>query len=257
MKYSYEMTFIDYIQLFNDAVRYYNAAGRAKWEIPQTFALLNIITDLQAPNLGKYICDKNKPFFYSKKWEYYKHNPSKLGFDMPVVLMFENAGDYKKPFQRQSETTHTFDLFVMDRHSAEDCRKTNCPEGLSRSIYEIYHDTEQIMYNVLSYFGNLVVINHPTKGTTLKNREHFAYLQANNIGDWNTWVIDEPATLRALKDLRDNNMNRAFHRVEPFINADWFGTKITVRFTVPNCRDFEPDFESAPHFGSIWDKNCC
>ena len=33
--------------------------------------------------------------------------PSKLGYDTPAVIMFENAGDYKKAFTRQAETTYT------------------------------------------------------------------------------------------------------------------------------------------------------
>ena len=53
----------------------------------------------------------------------FQYNPSKLGYDTPAVIMFENAGDYKKAFTRQAETTYTFDLFVMDRFSADDCKR--------------------------------------------------------------------------------------------------------------------------------------
>lgn len=252
------MTFIDYIQLFNDAVRYYTDTNLKKWQVPQTFALLNTITDLQAPNLGKYVCDKNKPFFYSRKWEAFQYNPSKLGYDTPAVIMFENAGDYKKAFTRQAETTYTFDLFVMDRFSADDCKKTNCQEGVSRSIYEIYHDTEQILYNILEYVHDLVVVKYIPEGTTfLHNRARYNFMI--DIGYWrpDLWVIDETATTKILKDLRENNAVRAFHRVEPYINADWFGTKITVRFTVPNCRTIAYDFHKLIEIPDTWDKNCC
>ena len=43
------MTFIDYIQLFNDAVRYYNRHQFKKMASSTDICPLNTITDLQVP----------------------------------------------------------------------------------------------------------------------------------------------------------------------------------------------------------------
>lgn len=242
------MTFIDYVKLINNAVRFYPMESGKQWLIPQTFAVLDSITSLQAPNLGKYICDKNRPFFYSRKWETLKYNPSKLGFSLPVVLLFENAADFKGAFTDRAETTYNFDIVVLDRHSAEDCKKINCAEGVSRTIYEIYSDTEQILYNVLAYLDDVVVVQLLDGTITIRNSAHNTYL---NDGA----KVLEKETNSAKINLRKDNVQRAFHRMEPFMNADWFGVRTTFRFTIPNCRTV--DFEFREGKGEIIDKGCC
>lgn len=242
------MTFIDYIKLINNAVRFYPVEEGKPWLTPQTFAVLDSLTSLQAPNLGKYICDKNRPFFYSRKWEQHRYHPSKLSFTLPAVFLFENAADYKNLFTAKTETTYNFDIVVLDRHSADDCKKINCAEGVSRTIYEIYSDTEQILYNVLGYLNDVVVVTLTDGTVTIRNAAHNIWLNDGAI-------INEKETATVLSDLRQNNVQRAFHRMEPFMNADWFGVRTTFRFTIKNCRNIEYTFRNVT--GEVIDNGCC
>lgn len=242
------ITFKDYIQLFNNAVRFYPATEGKSWLQPQSFAVLDSVTTLQSPNLGKYICDKGKPFFYSRIWEQTRYNPSRLEYRTPLVVLYENAGDYKKLFTNKSETTYNFEICILDRHGAEDCKKVNCEEGKSRSIYEIYSDTEQMIYNIVSYISDCAVYTMLDGSEVLRNVQHNAYIDDGA-------VLNEAMTQAVRQDLKENNLIRAFHRVEAFINADYFGTKTTIRFTVRNCRDVEYIFRRVE--GESPDKGCC
>ena len=88
----------------------------------------------------------------------------------------------------------------------DDCKKTNCQEGVSRSIYEIYHDTEQILYNILEYVHDLVVVKYIPEGTFLHNRARYNFMIDTGYWRPDLWVIDETATTKILKDLREKTM---------------------------------------------------
>lgn len=243
------MTVEHYLALINNAVRFY-PHNTIRCLQPQTYAHLDSDYNLNDPNLGKYICDKDKPYFFSRVWESLKYNPSQLRLEPPIVATFEQAGDLKYVGQVKQETTYTFQLSVLDVYN-EDAKKVQCHGCAGRVVNELYRDTETIMYNILAYIDDVVVVFEDGENK-LYNRQHWEYLE----GEGATGVLDEALTSTFKNDQKQNNVQRAFHRIEPYTGSKFHGTSTTIRMTIKNCQNVEFDFTSSSG-GEIPDKGCC
>jgi len=245
------MTTDDFVALINNAVRFYPVQSM-KCLQPQTFALLDSDDALNEKTLGKVICDKNKPYYYSRLWDNMNYNPSKISsWEYPLVTLFEQAGDLKGLHTRQQELTYTYQISVID-NLKETGQQATCHGCAGRVVNDLYRDTEEILMNVLHYLDD-VVVAFVDGANRLYNAKHFEYLIDEGII---TGTIDDKATAKFTSDNKNDNTARAFHRTEPFIiNAKVYGTTTTIRFTLPNCKTMEFDFRNGKT--EIPDKGCC
>jgi hypothetical protein len=154
--------------VFKSAVRFSN---RENWL--QTFAVIQGMPDLNAPNLNKVVEDYNKPYFFSRRWERSGYNTSDISFDYPGLFIIETARSYKFKFDQPPIVTVDLEISVLDRFI----------EG--RLIPEIERDTSVMLMQVMDY---LKYVNAYSDGTTTY------YLHEDHAA----WIIDKGTTLTKL-----------------------------------------------------------
>ena len=145
------MTITDFYEAIKKIVRTYPTMQLKCWQ-PQAFAVLPEASDLNSPNLGKVICDKNRPYFYSKLWEAKGFTPNAIEYEFPLVVIYEENIVKKKAFSNISKSCYSITLSVLDQYK-EDCGKLGCVGCANRTKMEIYNDTEVILNQILQKIG--------------------------------------------------------------------------------------------------------
>lgn len=144
-------TLPDIYAALRDSVRYYPKQEQ-RCQQPQTWRVLQSLADASAPNFGATVCDKDKPFFWSRLWHEKSYNPNAIGFNFPVLYAFELDGSVQSPFDN-AKYIRVLQIGVIDALSdSADARK--CVGCDSRTINEIQQDTELILVNCLDYLNN-------------------------------------------------------------------------------------------------------
>ena len=110
--------------------------------------------ELTSPNLGATICDKGKPYFWSRKWHESKYNPNNITFGYPALLLTELSGNAKNAFSKQSKRCYTYQLAVLDQQVA-DCKDCGCGGCEGRTINEINTDTESLLFAAMYYVSQV------------------------------------------------------------------------------------------------------
>lgn len=222
-----------------EAVRYYPTSGDT-CNRPQTFAVLANASDLSTQNLGKTICDKNKPYFYSRLWENKKYNPSDLSFQWPAVVVYEENMDVKDQFSKDVTICYNVTISVLDEFN-KDCDKLRCTGCKGRTPNEVFQDTEDILFNVLYYLTQLVITDdaellHHTLAAT----------------------VDDGATAHYLKSIRQNNS--ATTTALRFVGqsaSNLYGNSIRLKFCFNRCNTgVEWNLEAVDKV-EINDVGCC
>lgn len=157
---SYATDLITFYTALRDAVRLHNPQSNLPCRRLQTFRVFasSPTQELLTPNLGATICDKDKPFFFSREWREKKYNPNDITWQYPLLFAFEveaNA-DILQIEDGRVRITHTLQVGVLDIvkevKSAAACK--GC-EG--RTVNEIYLDTQQQLFEVLRFVKALGV----------------------------------------------------------------------------------------------------
>jgi hypothetical protein len=119
---------------------------------PNTFAVLEDISDIDTPNLGKTILDKDLPYFYSKAWADKQYNPSQVCWSLPAILMIEVDGQLTN--DAGGTMNHTIEIVVVDAmESPPD--KWILPKGEKRTANQIYQDTEKTMRQLVTIMRSI------------------------------------------------------------------------------------------------------
>ncbi len=222
-----------------EAVRYY-PTNTDTCKQPQTFAVLSQVSDLSTPNLGKTICDKNKPYFFSRLWENKKYNPSDLSFQWPAIVVYEENMEVKDSFSRDASICYNVTISVLDVFD-KDCDKLKCTGCKGRTQNEVFQDTEDILFNVMRYLTELVI----TEDSELVHNTLAA-------------SVNEGQTAHYLKSLRQNNA--AATTALRFIGqsaANLYGNSIRLKFCFSRCVDeVDWNFELSGK-GEVNDVGCC
>jgi hypothetical protein len=196
--------------------------------------------------LGAVPADKDNPFFWSRDWHNLKYSPSKLKWSWPLLTMYELIAENKKSvFQKGKKRCYTVEIAVLDVF------KEDCTTGMakysacdSRTVNQIYLDTETMLDGVLQYFGGIVIATTSANATpTIYFKPWLdAQVTAGTITGYNP-VYDLQNSLNAA------NPNTRFTRVE-MPAQKIYGTKTQVVFCTTNCPDI--DFNLAlPDFGTL------
>lgn len=237
------------VALINNAVRFYPTQS-LKCLQPQTHAHINNDSDLSSPNLGKIMCDHNRPYFFSRLWDNKNYNPSELSWEYPLAVTFENAADLKYLYTDRQETTYNFQLSVVDSLQ-QVANQVNCSGCTGRVIHEYYRDTEIMLLKILSYLDKVNV--YLVDGELIPyNEGHWEYMIANDLIEGE---IDDNASTSFRNNLRQDNVQRAFHRIEANSINRLLGSSTTIRFTIRNCQKVDFRFEHGKN--NIPDKGCC
>lgn len=222
-----------------EAVRYY-PTNSDMCKQPQTFAVLSQVSDLSTQNLGKTICDKNKPYFFSRLWENKKYNPSDLSFQWPAIVVYEENMEVKDAFSRDASICYNVTISVLDVFD-KDCDKLKCTGCKGRTQNEVFQDTEDILFNVMRYLTELVITND-------------SELVHNTLAA----TVDQGQTNHYIRMLRSNNA--AATTALRFIGqsaANLYGNSIRLKFCFGRCVD-EVDWNlELSGKGEVNDVGCC
>lgn len=184
------------------------------------------MSELSTENLGKFLCDKNLPYFVSKAWIANGLNPSNIIFDFPAVICFENNFTTKDFFKtKDSERCYNLQIAVLDNYK-EGCQHDDCTSCDSRVVNQIYNDTEQILDRILHYVGEAIVAN-VNGNDVLSHPDHLAYLKSENIIV--DFTKDEARSRSFQMDLRRDNESMNGFRKEGRTASNLYGTVYNIK----------------------------
>ena len=146
----------DFYKLAKDFVQYY-PQNSLRCQSLHTFAVLESFSDLNTPNLGKTLRDRNKPFFFSREWASTNHNPSKIEYDYPGMFLFDQNLTVSDPFDKSSTICYKIELVVLDKYE-RDCEKKNCVGCADRTRNEIFIDTEAFLQTFINYLKGVLYV---------------------------------------------------------------------------------------------------
>lgn len=217
----------DIYDALKDSVRFY-----PKQEIPccqpQTWRVLqkSLGVEISTENLGATICDKDKPYFWSRRWHESKYKPDNIQFDYPLLYAFEMPGTLKDPFGSNPQFIYTLQIGVLDVLS-DDGAARSCMGCNGRTINEINETTQGILQACIDYLKNTYPYSINDAAPVWANKTFIDYgLSANRFTANRTGgsITDKAQSL---------NPDATFFRVEKTGNI--YGTAITLRFYGGGC----------------------
>ena len=216
---------------------------------PQTFAVLQDITDIQLENLGKTVLDTGKIYFFSRKWAKNNFSPSALSWDYPGMFIIDNPGTLVNPLKKQSDKCYNMEILFIDRYR-EDCldKKRKCGSCAKRTPNEIYKQTEAFMEAFFDYLSNVVYLKDSAQGTGFINKE---VAEALGIGG----TVDVLKTKCFIKYFCKNNETLTFTKWGGK-KSKTYGTFFNLKFCLRDCKKekFEPQIRD---YKIGLDINCC
>lgn len=187
-------------------------------------------------NLGANICDKDKPFFWSRKWADMDFNPNSVEWAFPLLYVFDMSANVENVFTGKTKAVHNLQIGVIDVLS-EDCAAGNCAGCNGRTVNEIHIDTQRMLINALRFTGGFVYGND-FDGEIPSGFYHEAHLQ-KMVTDG---VI--PAGERTVKLMQTSfpkNKEMTFIHIERPTDR-MFGTATELRLETSACMEPFNDF---------------
>lgn len=231
MKFNFE----DLCWLFRDAARYFPVNSERCRQI-QSFRVLqeDYAAELATSNFGASICDKGKPYFYSRQWEASGYREDSITAEFPVLTAMEvfESGMRKEPFTTGNYSLK-FELAVVDRYTPD---KTTCKGCEARVIDELYRDTQELLNMVLAFIGesSVYVLN--------SDRSIIANPTVMKLWDESAQIAGYEASHPIGSLLQSKNQRAPLKRV--FMPTDHFyGTMVVLEVDLLDCQTpvYSPD----------------
>lgn len=112
-------------------------------------------SEIGIDTLGATPCDKDRPYFWSRKWDALNNKADKITFDWPLLYVFETSGVRTNPFGARDKVNATLEIGVLDIVQ-DDCAKGRCSGCPGRTSHEIYRDTQGLLSGAMRYVGGAV-----------------------------------------------------------------------------------------------------
>ena len=224
------LTLTDYYLIFRNAVKHFPSSENNCTQL-QSFRVLHTPNDLEmsADNLGVVPSEKDSPFFWSRLWHRNKYNPNQIGFEYPLLTVFELTGK-KNKMGREYE----LEIAVLDKFGFE-CVGSNRAYCKNRAINQIYIDTDALLTSAIKYMDKSVIA--VTNVDAVERVYYLPFLQemktAGTITSYE--VRADIGSIIALKA-----QENYFTRVEkPTIQV--YGTKTVLKLQTRDCPTIEYD----------------
>lgn len=220
----------DIYAALRDSVRFY-PAQELKCNQPQTWRVLQRsgAVEISTANLGATICDKDKPFFWSRLWHEKGYNPNNITWAFPLLYAAEvDSNVMVDPFGGAPKFIYNIQVGILDVWTDDpDGRK--CVGCNARTINEIYFDTQTVLQSCLKYLENTRGYSIDAGPDVWANMDFVAQaLAAQRIVSAD---FKAPSILTASQSL---NREAPFFRVERSAEKI-YGTAINLRFAASGC----------------------
>lgn len=124
----------------------------AKCLRPQSFAVLEKLSDLDADNLNKSSPKyASASYFFSHRFEDAGRDPAQMGFDYPLFAMAYNPMQFALK-ARRSEHRYRYSIGVFDQNEPD--KKEYLSYCSNRTMEQQSHDLKQMLLNVLAELKN-------------------------------------------------------------------------------------------------------
>ncbi len=205
--------------------------------------------ELASENIGATICDKDKPFFWSRLWEQKKYNPNQVVWEFPLLFVSELSINTKHAMLNSAERTYVFQVTVLDKYS-EDCDKGKCQGCEGRTVNEIFYDTETLLHSVVRYLSTITEAETDRGVSGFFGRDYLAWLiDRGMIGDY-TPGMDWGGIMAT------ENKNAVSYRTA-IESLRVYGTAIDLTVTVKGCEEPTFDFSTCPDIVVIGHESGC
>jgi hypothetical protein len=180
--------------------------------------------------MGATLSDKDTPYFYSRAWERKKFTPNNIVADYPVLTAFELSSDLGRGIQESNiKQCYFLEVAVLDSFKNECDGKVGRCE--SRTINQIYRDTEIILLNALNYLSGCVIATVGDVTGVYNTAILDRLLSSGEIEQYDT-IYDIGGKFQS-----ENKEARTIH--VDMGTTDKHGTKIRVKVCVNRCLDIE------------------
>ena len=201
--------------------------------------------NLSTKSMGATYADRDTPYFFSRSWDRANQNPNNITADFPVLAAFEVQNDVQRgAFANVGKLMYLVEIAVVDIYK-DDCQ-TKPVSCESRSINQIYHDTEALLFSAMQYLSGAVIAYTDRDSThRIYNTAYLQYLVDNGrIASFD--VVKEIGAA-----ITSANTSLSMRKVEmPVQNL--YGTRVLFNFPVQFCNDnvylkTYPDFVPLSH----------
>lgn len=243
-------TLNDFYTALLSSVKYYpRAAMLCKW--PQTWRVLQLSfgSEVTTPNLGAIICDKDKPFFWSRKWHEAQYNPNAVTFNWPLLYAFERPGYIEDLLTGSPSWVYPIEIGVIDVLT-DDIKGRKCQDCNARSVNEIYQDTQTILAGCLEYARNTRLYELDGSGTLAYLNDDYV-ARGLEYGSITSAAKKGPGILDASAHL---NKQAQFFRIER--TEKLYGTAVTLSVKLPQCETVGWNFEQTDYGTLAQDAGC-
>ena len=220
-------TLTDIYTALRDSVRFY-PRQELKCNQPQTWRVLqqSLGVEISTENLGATICDKGKPYFWSRLWEEKGYNPNSIVWNFPLLFAFEIPGSIKDLLGSSPKFIYTLQIGVLDVLS-DDKAGRSCVGCNGRTVNEINDSTQAILQACLDYLKNTRPYSIDGGADVWANKSFIQQgmaAQRFTASPRGAGITDQSQSL---------NSEAQFFRAEKVGNI--YGTVITLRFYGDGC----------------------
>ena len=219
----------DIYAAFRDSVRFY-PRQELKCQQLQTWRVLqkSMAVEISTPNLGATICDKDKPFFWSRLWHEKGYNPNSIVWEFPLLYAFETDESIMiNRFGGDSKIVSSVEVGVIDV-LVDDKDGRKCVGCNSRTINEIHRHSETMLLSALRYVDNTRGYSVDGGAPVWANSDFIAQGIAAQRFDA---VPVAPSILTASQSM---NREAVTYRAE-YSSLHVYGTSARLRFVVNSC----------------------
>ena len=206
-------------------------------------------TEITAPNFGATVCDRERPYYWSRSWAASGYDESQIQAEFPVLAAFERTAVRKNAFNPQNSTLSEIEIAVIDRYDTEGCEGGNCKGCAGRTRMEIFRDTRILLSYVLQYIGGSVLADIDGIGRGLFHAQTLENLALTNQITAYAPVSDFGAMMAGA------NLETRMFNVE-FTAAKLWGTGAVVSTKTLDCIPLLP-VAMLPDTSGIMSKSCC
>lgn len=141
----------DIYTALRDSVRFY-PDQESKCLQPQTWRVLqrSLAAEISTQNLGATICDKDKLYFWSRRWKEAKYSPNGIVWAFPLLYAFEQDAVMIDPFGGRPQLIYNLQIGVLDVLTDDEAAR-KCSGCNGRTLNEIYRDTQLMLQSSLNY----------------------------------------------------------------------------------------------------------